>query len=380
MKKIVSLICLISIALSVLGFTSCGFFDEETGKIISRIEKTAEFEDGSSEITIYYTDPYYPPETFKIPAGKQGYKGNGIIGFSSKDGEGEDEGKTIVTITLENTDEDGTVTTEDKIVKIPDGKTITSIDTGTNSVTGEEEIIFTFNNGDGGTLSIPMPKLNGVEKMELVDDENGGYALKVKYTLDAEDAEMTTIGTIKAPVGIDHVEGNEEDGQYVLYVYYTDGSVSNPITFDKPSDPNTWWSFDDLTDDTPESKVGDFCFVKNESAIYQKVLEDGRERWTRITRLATETTDHTVTFYRNDGTDQNVVRTIKHGQYFGTTPGKLIPIPEKREGYEFVGWYAVDDYQTFLERQAVISPFTDLTPVNSNMTLYAIWAPIDPAN
>ncbi len=380
MKRILSLICLICISLSVLSFTSCGFFDEETGKMISKIEKTAEFEDGSSEITIYYTDPYYKPEKFIVPAGKQGDAGISVLDVTSEDGTNEQEGFTIVTITLSEKNPDGTYVK--KPFAIPDGKTIVDVYADVDDITGEDVIVFAFN-GDSEPISMPMPEFNAVERMELVEDGNGGYALKVKYTLDAEDAEMTTIGTIAAPVGIDHVEGSEEDGKYVLYVHYTDGSVSEPINFDKPTDPNSWSTFETKPGDTV-GRVGDFCFAEDENVIYSKVVEgegeDRSEFWKPVMTFVDKSTRHNVYFFKNDGTDGSndtywKSESVLNGTYFSST-GKQVPVPTRNDGYKFVGWYTTSDYDYVKENQAVMSSFTNFTPVNSELKLYAIWEPV----
>ena len=375
MKRILSLICLLCISLSVLSFTGCGFFDEESGKVIRKIEKTAEFEDGSSEITVYYTDPYYKPETFIIPAGKQGDAGVSIVDVSSVDGVGADEGFTIVTVTLSSKNADGSNVT--KSFKIPNGKTITNVYSEKNPITGEDEIVFAFS-GDGGTVSMPMPKFNGVKEMQLVEKPDGTYELQAKYTL-GED-EWVSLGNINAPVGIDRIEGEEVDGQYILYVYFTDGSVSNPIPFNKPKDPNSWSTVETKPADSV-GRVGDFCFAEDTKTIWSKVKEgtddNVREYWKPVISFIDNTVAHTVSFYLNDGqVSANVhawkSHVVQHGCYFDST-GASIPIPT-REGYDFVGWYRKSEITE--QEMKIMTSFNDLTPVHGDLKLYAIWEPI----
>lgn len=375
MKKLLSLLCLLCICFSVLSFTSCGFIDQESGKIISKIEKTAEFEDGSSEITIFYTDPYYKPEKFIVPAGKQGDAGVSVLDVTSKDGVGEDEGYTIVTVTLSSKNKDGSYVTNS--FKIPDGKTIVDVYADKNSLTGEDEIVFAFSGG-GGTISMPMPKFNGVKEMQLVEKEGGGYELQVKYTL-GED-EWKTIGEIKAPVGIDKVDGEEINGQYVLTVYYTDGSISPPIPFDKPADPNSWSTAETKPADSV-GRVGDFCFAEDTKTIWSKVKEgtddNVREYWKPVISFIDKTVAHTVSFYLNDGQVSANVHAwksydVQHGCYFDST-GASIPIPT-REGYDFVGWYRKSEITE--QEMKIMTSFNDLTPVHGDLKLYAIWTPL----
>ena len=85
----------------------------------------------------------------------------------------------------------------------------------------------------------------------------------------------------------------------------------------------------------------------------------------------------TVTFNLNDLSDGYAQQasmpqgygktiTLSKGSYFGMNGVQNLPIPT-REGFEFKGWY--------LTRfpSIVNGAFTDVVPVNENITLFAIW-------
>ena len=65
--------------------------------------------------------------------------------------------------------------------------------------------------------------------------------------------------------------------------------------------------------------------------------------------------------------------TFKSGECFASNNyyNGDIPVPT-RDGYEFCGWYA----KRVITNPLTTSAFTDLTPISSNITLYAKWEPL----
>ena len=117
--------------------TGCGFFAEDTGRMIDEIKKTNEFADGSSEITITFIDDLYDPVKFTIPGGNKGDTGNGIADIDYE----YDDNNRQTKITIAFTDEEA----EDIVFNVPDGKTVTSIKTGYNEITEKSEAYFIYN-------------------------------------------------------------------------------------------------------------------------------------------------------------------------------------------------------------------------------------------
>ena len=82
---------------------------------------------------------------------------------------------------------------------------------------------------------------------------------------------------------------------------------------------------------------------------------------------------HVVRFMIDSGTLMDTPIVMNHGSYFYRS-GYEIPTPE-REGFTFDGWY------TKLNEDGTVNVnagrFTDLTPILSDMTLYAHFIPND---
>ena len=105
--------------------------------------------------------------------------------------------------------------------------------------------------------------------------------------------------------------------------------------------------------------------------IYGKKIYKLATTWQMLVDFNKVNDTYTVTFVANDSEEapadpyENKITNIEHGSYL---TGR-IPTPT-RTGYTFVGWATT----------AVVTPvtgyLTDLTPITSNLTLYAIWKPI----
>ena len=151
-------------------------------------------------------------------------------------------------------------------------------------------------------------------------------------------------------------------------VYYThadkDGKQVQELEFDKPADPNSW-SLVDRSPTNAEGRDGDFWFDSFSKTIFSK----SNGVWSPVINFNDQSTSYKVTFYINygDNTAPYTQSYINHGCYYSST-GKSIPIPT-REGYVFAGWYTkAEDVNP-----VVNAPFTDLTPVNGTLDLYAKW-------
>ena len=159
---------------------------------------------------------------------------------------------------------------------------------------------------------------------------------------------------------------SEDGNSYKLTFYFTDGT-DQTVTFTRPTEPNTWHS--GVTDPNLNpnlGKNGDFYIDKYTLTIYQK----SGGRWIAIATLSNTKDEHIVTFDPNGG---NFVSgtldyqfPITHGYTFYSTDGYSIP-SVYRDGYTFVGWF------TSKQNDPNAGQFTDLTPVLSDMTLYARW-------
>ena len=140
MKKIIALAVLTTLLVSLL--TSCGsFFAEEELKISSISSEL--LDDGSTQITISYTDPEREPHVFVIPksaAGEPGRDGNGIRDISYK--HNDTTGKTNVIITFTD------ATMAPVSFSVPDGVSVVGFEDGYDSVSGEKYLVFKYSNGN----------------------------------------------------------------------------------------------------------------------------------------------------------------------------------------------------------------------------------------
>ena len=153
----------------------------------------------------------------------------------------------------------------------------------------------------------------------------------------------------------------------ILNISFTDGD-STTVAFKrtslwyqgygKPTDVEIALTLEDVI-------PGDFYLDLYGKKIYR--LSD-TSTWVELVDFARANDQFTVTFVPNGSTEEPVnpfqtsITDIEYGSYLS---GR-IPIPT-RPGYTFVGWAT----------SAVVTPttgfFTELTPVTSNLTLYAIW-------
>lgn len=354
------LVCILALSLS-----GCGFFAEDTGRMIDQIKKTNEFADGSSEITITFVDDLYDPVKFTIPGGKQGDVGNGIADIKYI----YDDSNRQTQITIQFTDEEA----DDVVFNVPDGKTVTSIKTGYNEITEKSEAYFIYNGNEEDFVTLELPEFSGISEYICTENEDKSIDLKFKFNLlDQPDLDIHIPPPEKGN-GISYMSSGEKDGKYILTVVYTeadkDGNTTVELPFDKPADPNSW-STEERAPTNAEGRNGDFWFDTYSKTIYSK----SNDRWSPVLSFKDQSTTYEINFYLNYGTnvDPETTSYVNHGCYYSST-GKDIPVPE-REGYDFCGWYTKAENVNI----AVMSPFTDLTPVHGNLDLYAKWEPKTP--
>jgi len=363
MKKIISLVALLCVLASTLLLGGCGFFVEESGLLISEIKKTNEFEDGTTELTIYFTDEFVAPVKITIPPGKEGDVGNGIANIKH---EYDEDGKQTH-LTIEFTKE-GVDPVE---FDVPDGKTITSITSGYNEITGKFEAYFIFNGNEEDMVTMELPEFSGIKSYTSVTNDDQSVDITFEFNLLDEPLNVHIPAPEKGN-GIASMASREENGVYYIDVTFTDPDVE-PISldFNKPADPNSWTAFHGSYTHAENPRVGDYWFDMDAKTIH--VRRDGY--WELVIAFNDQSTTHEVKFYLNDGVSTSIYTQayVNHGSYFSST-GRDIPVPPTREGFEFAGWYTKAENIN----PAVNAPFTDLTPVNDNLNLYARWIELTP--
>lgn len=354
----------------IFPLSSCGFFDMgDTGSAISEITTKVE-DNGDTTITIVFTDEEKEPVVFSIPKGSTGSTGNGIASITQEVAE---NGNVILTITF--TDGREPMEFEVPVINGVDGTDGVSIEaiTTTAENDGSTTVTISFEGDiDDVTFSIPKGEQgeqgNGIASLELVKNEDGSQTITITYS---DSSFAPSIITIPAPekgdtgLGIDFMVASETETNYVITVYYTDGTTQE-LKFSKPEQPATWLS--GFTNPSAnEGNDGDFYLNKSNLTIWQK--KDGV--WQTIAQLSVSLDVHTVQFDSNGGeftgdTFSKMVN-ITHGQTFYQTHTRFPAVT--KDGSTFLGWYTSRD-----QTDPTVGKFTDLTPVNSDMVLYAWWS------
>lgn len=373
MKKIFKGLCLLLATVLVVACTACsGFFGEESIIISSVTTKT--LEDGSTELTITYENEDKSPDVIIIPKGDQGDKGD--IGIGIKDILHETNANGNVDITIKYTDD----SIPDEVFEVQRGVTIVGVEPTNEG----KSLKITFNNGESATFDLPEGREGkpgmGI-KSYLVNDKPQNPALTASILFNMDDGTSITIDIPKGEAGrgIESMTGVTTETNYIIKVKYTGDDKIYDITFDRPTEPNRWY-YDGcepwFSSKIAKAVIGDYFFDTAHNDIYLYEKESG---WTCIVDYHDDEQTYNITFDLNDN-DGGATKaampsgslkeyTVNRGTYF-TDNGYDIPIPT-RTGYTFSGWCT----------SKVVSPvtgfFTSLTPIFSNLTLYAIWTPVN---
>lgn len=359
-KKILTFLCFIFMTFGM--FTGCsGFIAEDESLIITSITSEV-LEDGRTMVIITYADEELEPAIFYIPKGDKGEtgeEGNGIKEITHE----LDERTNTIKVTITFTDP----TIEPITYTLENGVSIKSLE---EIVDEDGNVSFVIHFSDG-TSSEPVSVPKGEDGMSIVGydqyiNEDGSISLMFflsdgsSYVCDIPAPQKGDDGR-----GIVAIVGTTDELYYYVTFTYSDNTTET-IKFDKP-EPATW-----LTGTgTPGSslgKNGDFYFDTARKDIYTKI--DGV--WIKVVDFEDSETRYTVEFdfnaddaYFPEGYGYSNYYSIKAGNNFASEPC-LVPIPE-RPNYTFEGWYTTPN------PTVVNGAFTDLTPVSSDLKLYAKW-------
>lgn len=371
MKKVKLILSIFMLALLTFGLVSCGGFIAEESVVITDIKITPKDDGTGSNITIItlVNGEYEEEHKFFVANGDKGdtgESGNGIAGITYAPSA--DKKSTICTITF--TDEE----IEPKQIEIPNGSSIASVYTSPDDETGGTVVNFVLENGTE-LAPILVPKGNdgkdgkdGVGIKEIIDEPQEDKSVKLTIVFDDEEGTTKEI-FIPAPEkgeagrGIKNIMAGTENGFYVFRITYTD-DTEQVINLERPKD----WYSGNTTPNPNLGQNGDYYFNTISKTIYNKV----DNRWLPIVEFKSDDKYYTVTFELNGGSlpagyGYELIYGIKSGTTFSDV-SERVPLPI-RDGYTFGGWYTV---QT---PTIVNGMFTDMTPVNSNIILYAYWIP-----
>lgn len=372
-NKIIAFLCSIFMIFSI---SSCSFTADETLEISTLTTKL--LDDGTTMVMITYTDETLEPVVFYIPKGDEGEKGETGNGIKEVLYEYDENGDYIVTIKF--TDE----TVEPLVFNLKNGISIEGVTTTTDEETGKVYMTVNFSNGTSSeTIELPRGE-KGKDGSVIVNygvtpnEETGGQTLFFIFST----GEIVNV-EIPAPQkgedgrGIAAIVGYEDDNLYYITFYFTDDSEPETVEFTKPQQPNTWLTISSgKGPDSSLGKNGDYCYDTVANAIYHK---DGGS-WVLLVDFDDVETTHTIKFdvnaddaYLVDGFGFSSSYELTRGSTFYAytkETGRLMPVAA-RPGYKFIGWYSSS------ELTVNSGQFTDLTPIYSDMTLYAQWSEIN---
>ena len=364
MKKINCRICAVLLIVATLFLTGCAnsFFADESLQIASVNSEL--LEDGRTKVTISFLNEDTEPHVFFLPKGDDGdigVDGNGIKEIVCN--RNEETYRTEVTIRFTNEE------MEPVTMSVPDGLSVAGIQDGYDELTESNYIVFLYSDGSiSNPVYLPRgEKGNGIAKFESTVNEDKSVSLEFNF----DNGEKRTI-VIPAPQtgnGVLNMVASEDGDYYYIDVNYTNGTIEQ-LKFQRPADPNQWL-YGSEEPGRLRGEDGDYYFDTYHKVIYVK--EKGS--WTKVISFKeeSETKYFTVAFDLNDDGDAKMPDgarpgyQIEKGTYFASAGYGDIPVPT-RDGYRFMGWYTKKAVN-----HATMSPFTDLTPVFSDLTLYALW-------
>lgn len=371
-RFISSLFLFLSITLS-----SCSLFGgTDEGLMIERVESTMG-ENGSTLVTMYFTDEDVEPLTFEIPRGETGEIGPiGATGLGIKEitsRQSEDGLSTILTIIFTSED------VPNQEITVPNGVSVADV---TLKYYPDEETYtfeFTMSNGDVfETETFEKPKDGiGIANVEQNTDNEGNIIITITYTDPSMGENGQTVITIpykngEDGRGIETIVGTQIDNIYTLTVYYTDGTSYELPSINLPQ-TTRWYYGNGAPSSRYEAQAieGDYYFDIDNFVIY---LFDGTEfnEIINLTENNEPSRTYTVTFDANGGEFVSSILTT-----ITVTAGRPIEmnrIPTcAKDGFVFAGYYTTPEGP----KNPLSGKLTDLTPIFSDMYFYAYYEEIE---
>ena len=366
-KRIVSsLFLFLSLTLS-----SCSLFGGTSeGLMIDRVESSTSA-NGSTLVTMYFTDSDVEPLTFEIPKGAVGETGPvGVAGLGIKDisaTQSSDGLSTILTITF----------TSDEVppetITVPNGVSVEKSKLTYDPDTEQYQFVFTLSNGETiETNTFDKPKDGiGISDVQYDEKENGDIVITITYS----DPSMGQNGKTELTIpykngedgrGISTILTNTIDNVFYVTIFYTDNTSQDLDPIPLPQ-VNKWLSGHGAPNNSliEEAIKGDYYFDLDNYIIY---MFDGASfiEIINLTLDNTVTKQCTVTFDPNGGyfSTQTLGRIqVKYGSTID-----IASIPHcAKEGFSFVGYYTTPEGPA----NPLSGKLTDLTPIYSDITFYA---------
>lgn len=368
-KRIISsLFLFLSITLS-----SCSLFGgADEGLMIERVESTMG-ENGSTLVTMYFTDEDVEPLTFEIPRGETGEIGPiGATGLGIKEitsRQSEDGLSTILTIIFTSED------VPNQEIIVPNGVSVADV---TLKYYPDEETYtfeFTMSNGDVfETETFEKPKDGiGIANVDQTTDNEGNIIITITYTDSSMGQNGQTVITIPYKNGEDgrgiiSITSTQIDNYYYITINYTDGTTQDlePISLPRPNE--RFYGLGPANSIIKsEAVAGDYYFDQENFIIY---FFDGINfvEIINLTENNQKTNKCTVTFDTNGG--KFVSETIGKIVVDAGSTINIASIPLcSMDGYSFEGYYTTPEGPD----NPLSGRLTDLTPIFRDTTFYAYY-------
>lgn len=338
--------------------SSCSFFGNDPYSIedVNSILN----EDGTTTVTISFTEGAGIPDyVFTLPKGQDGKGIKNVVATPNED-------NTLMNVVITFTD-DTTYNFSLPIVKGEDGVGIEAITDRVNEETGEKEIVISYTDPSKEPTIITLPK--GEEGRGIVSIVYNQDPVTLELTLTITYSDQTaTIIPIPRPNGVSRVEASVDplSGNTILIFYLTDGTMLDPVVIGRST---SWYQ----GSEPPSSDLGyngDFYFNTDALIIYTKE----NNMWKIVINFkdSMQQETYTVKFSLNAGDDLTASFNGYESSY-EIAAGKnfyyeniSVPTPT-RSNYRFGGWYTEAVYNINLGN------FTNFTNVYRDMTLFAYW-------
>lgn len=368
-KRIISsLFLFLSLTLS-----SCSLFGGTSeGLMIDRVESSTSA-NGSTLVTMYFTDTDVEPLTFEIPKGAVGETGPvGVAGLGIKDisaTQSSDGLSTILTITF----------TSDEVppetITVPNGVSVVESTLVVDPDTDQYYFVFDLSNGETiETNTFDKPKDGiGISSVHQGEDENGNIVITITYSDPSMGENGQTVITIPYKNGEDgrgiiSITSTQIDNYYYITINYTDGTTQDlePISLPRA----TKWHYGLGPANSiikSEAVEGDYYFDQENFIIY---FFDGTNfvEVINLTENNKKTEKCIVTFDTNGG--KFVSETIGKIVVEAGSTINIASIPLcTMEGYSFEGYYTTPEGPA----NPLSGRLTDLTPIFEDTTFYAYY-------
>ena len=356
-KKLLKILTLSTMCLGMPLLNACSFFRGSDNEAVGIKEILVDQdEQGNAIITITYTDKHKEPVSFVLPKGTDGEMG---VGIKKVDYEQDEYGATTVTISFTGN------TMEPVSFVLQPGKSISDV---RFDIDDEGNTLIIFVDSDGNQLS-PITVFKGDTGEQGIGIVSiipvyypDGSSLLTIYLSD-ETSYDVEIPAPKEGRGIESIVTRKEGTSVFLVINYNDGTTQEVSFESTPS-----WTTGYARPGDADGYDGDYYFDIAHDIIYIK--ENGR--WEIAVDFATNAQTYTVKFDLNDTNAEPASLVgqrsyvINRGETFYSSD-YTVPTAS-RSGYTFGGW------STSKTPNVTNGLFTDLTPVLSDMTLYAIWS------